>query len=117
VDRDQGILGGDMRVTISHDKGQKEAMRIVDKSAEDLMSGIPTGPVRITEPEKSWNGNTMNFSFKAKMGLFRTSIKGTVLVTDKHATIDVELPGILKNFLPEEKIRAAVETKVRGLLA
>jgi hypothetical protein len=106
-----------MRVTISHDKGQKEAMRIVDQSAQDLMSGIPTGPVRITDPEKSWNGNTMNFSFRVKMGLFRTSIHGTVLVTDKDAIIDVELPGIMKTFLPEEKIRAAVETKVRGLLA
>jgi hypothetical protein len=106
-----------MRVTISHDKGQKEAMRIVDQSAQDLMSGIPTGPVRITDPEKSWNGNTMNFSFRAKMGLFRTSVQGTVFVTEKDATIEIELPGFLKNLLPEDKIRAAVETKVKGLLA
>lgn len=106
-----------MRVTISHDKGQKEAMRIVDQSAQDLINGIPTGPVKITNPEKSWDGNTMKFSFKAKMGLFGSLIHGTVLVNEKDATIDIELPGILKNFFPEEKVRAAVETKAKGLLA
>ena len=106
-----------MRVTISHDKGQKEAMRIIDQSAQDLLSGIPTGPVRITDSKKSWDGNTMNFSFRAKMGLFSSSVRGTVLVTEKDVTIDVELPGIVKNLVPEEKIRATLETKAKGLLA
>ena len=105
-----------MRVTIAHDKGQKEAMRIIDQSAKDLIGGLPTGPVKITDTEKSWNGNTMTFSFRAKMGLFGSLIHGTILVTEKDAIIDIELPGIVKNFFPEEKIRAAVETKAKGLL-
>ena len=69
-----------MRITISHDKGKKEAMRIVDRSAEDLIHSIPAGPVRIVDQEKSWSGNTMSFSFRGKMGFFSATIHGTVEV-------------------------------------
>jgi hypothetical protein len=39
-----------------------------------------------------------------------------VQVTEKDVTIECELPGILKNFIPEEKVKAQVEGRVRGLL-
>lgn len=91
-------------------------MRIVDQSAQDLMRSISTGPVVILQPEKSWNGNTMSFSFRGKMGPFTSTVHGTAVVTDKDITIDVELPGLLKKIVPEDKIRAAVETKAKGLL-
>ncbi len=106
-----------MRVTISHDKGQQEAMRIVDQSVQDLIQSIPAGPVKVVEPEKSWSGNTMTFSCRGKMGLFSATVRGTVLVTDKDITIEVELPGMLKKLVPEDKVRAAVETRAKGLLA
>ena len=106
-----------MRVTIAHEKGQQEAKRIVDQSAQDLIQSVAAGPVKIVDPVKTWDGNTMTFSFRGKMGLFGATVHGTVLVNEKDVTIDVELPGMLKKFVAEDKIRAALETKAKGLLA
>jgi hypothetical protein len=105
-----------MKITVSHNKGEKEAMRIVDQSSEELFKGIPAGPIQIVDQHKSWNGSTMSFSFTGKMGFFKAPISGTVLVTDKDVTIECELPGFLKKLIPEEKVRASIESRVRGLL-
>src|SRR3954451_19835935 len=106
-----------MQITIAHSKGQKEAMRIVDKSVEDLIHSIPVGPVKIVDPEKSWDANTMTFSFKGKMGFFGATIHGTVQVNETNVVIDVLLPGMVKQLVSEDKVRSAVETKAKLLLA
>jgi hypothetical protein len=106
-----------MRVTIAHEKGRQEATRIVDKSADELIQSVAAGPVKIQDAVKKWDGNTMMFSFHAKMGLFGANIHGSVEVNEKDVVIDVELPGLLKKFVAEDKIRAALETKGKGLLA
>lgn len=105
-----------MRVTIEHDKGLEEAKRIVDESAEGLIQSVAAGPVKILDPMKSWDGNTMIFSFRGKMGLFGATVHGTIEVHEKDIIIDVELPGILKTFIAEDKVRAALETKGKVLL-
>jgi len=106
-----------MRATIQHDKGQKEAMRIINESADDLIHSVPAGGIKISGAEKSWDGNTMRFSFKGKMGLFGATVHGTILVNEKDVVLDVELPGMLKRFVSEEKIRGAIETRATRLLA
>lgn len=105
-----------MKITVSHNKGQKEAMRIVDQSSEELFRGIPAGPVQIVDQQKSWKGSTMSFSFTGKMGFLKAPISGTVEVTEKDVTIECELPGFLENLIPEEKVRAGIQSRVRGLL-
>lgn len=105
-----------MRVTVSHDKGRQEAMRIVDRSIDDLLKTAVGGPVKISDPKREWNGSTMDFSFRAKMGFFGSHIHGKVFVEEKELTIEVELPAMLGKFISEEKVRAAVESKTRGLL-
>ncbi|MEO8130707.1 MAG: polyhydroxyalkanoic acid system family protein [Bryobacteraceae bacterium] len=106
-----------MRVTIAHEKGQQEARRIVDRSADELIHSVAAGPVKILDPVKSWEGNTMTFSFRGKMGLFGASVHGTILVNEKDIVIDVELPGMVKQFVSEDKVRAALENKGKLLLA
>ena len=106
-----------MKITITHNKGQQEAKRIVDQSAQDLIQSIPAGPVKIVDAQKTWDGNTMSFSFRGKMGLFSATVHGTAVANEKDVTIEVELPGLLKKLVSEDKVRAAVETKARGLLA
>ena len=92
-------------------------MRLVDKSVDDLFTQIPVAGLKIVDQQKSWNGPLMNFAFVGKWGFFSAPLRGTVLVTDKDVTIECELPGILSRFIPEEKVKTQVETKVRGLLA
>jgi hypothetical protein len=105
-----------MRVTVSHDKGQAEAKRIVDEAVNDLLKGLPASPVKIVDPRKNWNGSTMDFSFHAKMGIFGSQVHGKVLVEEKLMTIELEIPGMFRKFISEDKIRATVESRVKGLL-
>ena len=37
-------------------------------------------------------------------------------VNEKEVTIECELPGILKQFMPEDKLKARIESRVRGFL-
>jgi len=105
-----------MRVTVNHNKGLDGATKIVNDSADQLLASAASGPVKITDMQREWNGSTMDFSFVGRMGFFSAPIKGKVYVTDRDVTVDVDLPGLLKQFMPEEKVRAAVEGRVRGLL-
>ncbi|MBC7925444.1 MAG: polyhydroxyalkanoic acid system family protein [Bryobacteraceae bacterium] len=105
-----------MRVTVNHDKGLQGATQVVNESADQLLASAATGPVQITDIKREWAGSTMDFAFTGRMGFFSAPIKGKIYVTDKDVTIDVELPGMLKAFMPEEKVRAQVESRVRGLL-
>jgi hypothetical protein len=89
----------------------------VDESATEVFKGAPGTPVQIVDQEKRWDGNTMHFSFTAKMGFFSAPMKGWAQVTEKDVTIECELPGILKKLMPEEKVKASIESRVRGLLA
>ena len=105
-----------MRIAITHEKGLSEAMRIVDESSAEFFKGFPGAPIEIVNQHKSWRGSTMEFSFTAKMGFVKMPMTGTVEVTAKEIILDFELPGILKGVLPEEKVREAVQGRVRGLL-
>lgn len=105
-----------MRVTVSHDKGLQGAMKIVNDSADQLVASAATGPVTVSDVERRWEGSTMYFSFKARMGFLASPIKGHVHCTEKEVTVEVELPAALKAFVPEEKVKGQLEGRVRGLL-
>lgn len=105
-----------MRVTVTHNKGLQGAKKLVDESATEAFKGAPGVPIQIVDQEKRWEGDTMHFSFTGKMGFFSAPIKGWVYVTEKDVTIECELPGILKQFMPEDKLKTSIESRVRGLL-
>ncbi len=106
-----------MRVTVTHNKSKAEVVKIIDESADQLYKGVPGAPIKISDQHKQWEGDTMYFSFTGKMGFFSSSLKGFAHVTDADVTIDIELPAILKSFMPEENVKAQIETRVKGLLA
>ena len=105
-----------LRVTVAHDKGKEEAKRIVDQSVDDLLRSVASGPVQILDPHKEWHDSTMTFSFRAKMGLFGSQVHGKVWVEDKQMTIEVEIPGIFRKFISEEKIKGTLESRAKALL-
>jgi hypothetical protein len=105
-----------MRVTVTHNKGLQGARKLVDDSAAQLFGGAAGAPVQIIDQQKRWEGDTMHFSFTGKMGFFTAPIKGWVQVQEKDVTIEVELPEIIKKFMPEDKVRANIESRVKGLL-
>ena len=103
-----------MRISVSHNKPKEEIVKAVDRSFTDLFQGADI-PLKITNPQKSWTGSTMNFSLTAKLGFLSTPIKGYVEVTDREVIIDADL-GLLERMIPQEKAREILSTRVRGLL-
>jgi len=103
-----------MRVTVSHQKSQAEAIRAVDRAMEDVFQGLASGPITIADSQRAWAGSILSFSLTAKMGLIRNPIKGTIEVTDRVVILDADF-GMF-NLILGDKVRATVESRVRGLL-
>ena len=72
-------------------------------------------PIQFVSEERKWQGSTLTFSISAKMGIMSTPIKGTIEVTDKDLTIDVDL-GLFERLIPQAKTRDAITSRIRGLL-
>ena len=104
-----------MRVTVPHTKSKQEVIWAIDRSLDDLFRGIEGIPVRFVSEQRNWQGSTLTFSILAKMGILSTPIKGTIDVTDRDLTIDIDL-GLLERFFPATKAREAITSRVRGLL-
>lgn len=104
-----------MRITVAHNKSKEEIIRAIDRSFDDLFRGIGAIPIQFIPKEKSWQGSTLTFSLGAKMGPLSAPIKGTIEVTDRDLTIDVDL-GIFERLIPATKAREAISSRIRGLL-
>lgn len=104
-----------MRITIAHERTKAEVMETVDRTFSDMFQGMGGMPVQVEVQQKSWAGDVLTFAVTAKMAFMSTAIKGTVEVTDKDVTIDVDL-GILGNMVGEKKAQEMVEKRIRGLL-
>jgi len=106
-----------MTVIVPHKKTKEQAMAQVDQASTELFAGVATGPVKLTDQKKNWQGSTMSFSVTGKMGFISVPLSGTVLVDDTNVTIECDLPPIVKNFIGEGAVRTGIEQKVKGLLA
>jgi Putative polyhydroxyalkanoic acid system protein (PHA_gran_rgn) len=104
-----------LRITVSHNKSKEEIIRSLDRVFDDLFRGIPSLPIQVVHEQRSWQGSTLTFSLSAKMGILRNRIAGTVEVTEKDVTIDVDL-GLFERLIPETKAREVISSRIRGLL-
>ena len=104
-----------MRITVSHSESKEQVMGAIDRSFDDLFRGIGSLPVRFVDGRRSWQGSTLTFSTSARMGILSTPIRGTIEVTDRDVTIDVDL-GLLERLISTTKAQEAISSRVRGLL-
>lgn len=104
-----------MRITVAHTKPKDEIKRIVDRSFDDCFRGIGGMPIQIVDEKRKWEGDTLVFSFGAKVSLITNPIKGSIQVTDRDVTIDADL-GFLERLLPAAQAKASIESRVKGLL-
>jgi hypothetical protein len=106
-----------VRITVSHGKTKAEARNAVSDAADRVFSAALPGPLRISDVQKSWTGDQLDFSLTAGLlGGMTSRIKGFVLVTDRDITIDADLPALLTMLFPEKKIQAEAEKRIKGLL-
>jgi len=104
-----------MRITVSHNRGKEEAMRIVDDATDQMLRPVFSGLVHMSDFQKQWNGSRLTFSLMAGMAALRVPIKGWILATDIDITIDIDLPAFIEKLLPQS-VRSNVQAAVRGLL-
>ena len=97
-----------MRITVTHTKGQKEAIRIVNEASDQFLKPDLPGVFKLMDVKKSWSGNVMKFSNEARAGFISLPLNGAITVNEKDVTIDCELPAFLTKLMPESKIRAGV---------
>ncbi|MGA2714068.1 MAG: hypothetical protein ABSG41_13255 [Bryobacteraceae bacterium] len=105
-----------MTIIVPHRTTAEEAISIVDRSATTLFEGSGGSLVELVDRRKNWNGPVMDFSLTARVGFISVPIFGTVAVCDINVTVQCELPGIVKQFIGEDKIRAGIDRKIRGML-
>ena len=104
-----------MRVIVPHNKTKQEVKMAVEQSIDRIFAGVATGPIELTDRKKHWSGESLIFSFTARMGFLHTPIHGSALVTDREVTLDVDL-GLLNKLIPEELARNRIDAQVKGLL-
>jgi hypothetical protein len=102
-----------MKIIVPNNKPKEEVIQTIDRSIDDLLR--QSLPVKLTVQQRTWQGSTLTFAVSAKIGFVNTPIKGSIEVTDTDLIIDVDL-GMLSNFVSDEKARAVLVTRVRGLL-
>lgn len=105
-----------MRATITHHRSKADVKEAVNKSMDQLFSGIAVGPLEFTDQQQQWTGDRMFFSLNAKMGPVKAPIKGTVDVSDTEVAIDVDL-GIFGKFISEKTASHQLESRIKGLIA
>ncbi len=72
-------------------------------------------PLQIVDEKRQWDGDTLTFSFGARVSLLTSPIRGTIQVTGRDLTIEADL-GLLEKLLPAAKAKASLENTVKGLL-
>jgi hypothetical protein len=105
-----------MKVVQQHKLGQAEAIKRIDRFLDKLMAREPPAGVTIKNPQKTWNGNRMDFAFNASRGFFGTTIEGKVQVTDDEVVLDSELPGLVRTFVGEDTVRDVIARELGRLL-
>ncbi len=105
-----------MIVERNHNLGQAEAIRRIDTFLDELMKRPFPAGLHIEDPNKTWSGNVMKFTFKAKKGWLGTTIAGSILVTDQSVVFDSDLPGLVTAFVSEETIRDLINQGFDDLL-
>jgi hypothetical protein len=106
-----------MTIIVPHHSTQEVVVPKVDQAAGQLLAVGGVKNIQIVDQKKSWEGSVMSISFTGKMGFISVPLAGTVAVDDTNVTVECELPAMVKNFVGEEKVRAVVEERVRGLVA
>src|SRR3954467_15586076 len=97
-----------MRITVPHRTTKENARKIVEQRLPQLERQYGH---YANDMEKNWNGERLDFGFKAK----GFSGKGTVEITDSEVIIDGKLPLIAKPFEP--RIKSTIEKEAATMFA
>jgi hypothetical protein len=105
-----------MHIEQHHQLGKDEVKRRADSLANSL-AGMPIpGGVSITELSSRWNGDQMNFSFRASKGFFGANITGKIAVSDTDLTLDIDVPPLIYKFIDKNTLEGIIKNKMTEIL-
>ncbi len=106
-----------MRITRNHTLGKEEAVARLNRFIENLhILPLPSG-VEIDDVSAQWENEWLHLSFKARKGIFGTTITGKIFADDHAVTLESDLPPIVTTFIPEERIVDALSEKLDEFFA
>ena len=97
-----------MNIVVPHHTTPEKAIALVDQSSNDLLD-MGSKSIVLSNQQRTWTGQKMNFSLTAKVGFISVPLSGSVLVDDSSVAVNCELPALARNFIGEDKIRVRVE--------
>lgn len=95
-----------MKVTVPHHTTREEAKRKIEERLGNLETQYGH---YATDIDKSWDGDRLNFSVKAR-GM---SGSGTLEITDTEVIVEGKLPLMARPF--ESRIKSAVEREAEAM--
>ena len=105
-----------ININESHKLGAAEARRRVDAYADELADSTFPG-IRIEDVQKSWDGESLQTSFKASKGFFSKQITGSMQVEETSVTLEVEVPDLVFALMPRPEVESRIREKLREKLA
>lgn len=107
-----------MTAIVPHQKTREQAREAVSAAVADLLAHL--GPVQLENEIRAWAsnpaGDTLTFSALVRYGFIAVPVAGSVVVDDRNITLETELPGAVKQFIGEEKVRGAIVKKLSSQL-
>lgn len=105
-----------MRITVPHSRTTADVIAILDANFDGVFAQMPLGNVKISDQQRSWNGDAMQFSCNANPGFMDIPIKGTLSVEPAQVVVDLDLPSFVAHFVPDAKIEQAVSSGMSAIL-
>jgi putative polyhydroxyalkanoate system protein len=95
-------------VRVPHNLSQEEARSRLERFAELLQQKYQD---KVSDLNQSWNGDTLDFSFKS----YGIQLKGGIAVTDKELDLNGELPFAAMMF--KGKIESEIREQLEKIVA
>jgi hypothetical protein len=105
-----------MRIDKPHSLKVEDLKSRIDEFVSKLTHMEISGGVTISKISKTWQIDTMLFSFHAAKGFFGSTITGKILATDSHLIFDLNVPPFLAALINEENLKRSVGQKIDELI-
>ena|SRR3989339_1763865 len=103
-----------MKLTLSHQTTQAEAIKKIDDHLNGLLKQEYRG-ITVIDPYKEWDDNIMRFSFSVQKLIFTLDFSGTIIITDQEVIGEAEVPAMVSTFVSEDRIKEVIKKKFNEL--
>jgi hypothetical protein len=106
-----------MRIERTYAHSSDELKRRLEQLTDGFSAiKLPAG-VAVSNISKSWQGDTLKFSFTAGMGFFSATIGGQAMVSGSSVILEVTLPGMMSAMIDERDVEGRIAAQLDAVMA